>query len=426
MRNWTLNCFLTVVVCVVAANVSAAEDWTGFRGPRGLGTAQAENLPVTWDAQKNIVWKQDLPGPGSSSPIVLGSQIYLTCYSGYGLSVEDPGDQSDLVRHVVCLNRKTGEIIGTKSLEAKTPDSKYGPKGNDSKHGYASSTIATDGEHLFIFFGVSGVYCLDMKGNVVWNTDVGSDTHGWGSGTSPVLYKNLVIVNAAVESKMLLALDKATGRVVWRVPGVGSCWSSPMLVDVGRKQELVLNIPKKLTGFDPATGEELWHCAGIPDDYVCPSVISNGDVVYAIGGRKNTAIAVRAGGRGDVTDSHVLWRVGKGSNVSSPVYHDGHLYWFHESRGMTYCLNAETGETVYEERVEPSPGLVYSSVTVADGKLYAVSRGGATYVLSAKPEFEQLALNVFEDDETRANASIVVTDNQLIMRTDKAIYCIGQ
>ena len=425
MRNWTLNCLLVAVVCVVAANVAAAEDWTGFRGPRGLGTAQAENLPVTWDAEKNIVWKQDLPGPGSSSPIVLGSHIYLTCYSGYGLSVEEPGEMANLVRHVVCLDRKTGKIIGTKSLEAKTPESKYGPR-NDSRHGYASSTIATDGEHLYVFFGVSGVYCLDLKENVVWNTDVGSGTHGWGSGTSPVLYENLVIVNASVESKTLFALDKATGRIVWRVPGVGGCWSSPMLVDVGEKQELVLNIPKKLTGFDPATGEELWHCAGIPDGYVCPSVISNGDVVYAIGGRKRTAIAVRAGGRGDVTDSHVLWTVGKGSNVSSPVYLDGHLYWFDDSRDRTYCLNAETGETAYEELLDPKPGLVYSSVTAADGKLYAVSRAGATYVLAAKPEFEQLAVNVFEDDDTRTNASIVVTDNQLIMRTDKAIYCIGQ
>ena len=199
-----------------------------------------------------------------------------------------------------------------------------------------------------------------------------------------------------------------------------------MLVDVGEKRELVLNMPHQITGFDPATGKQLWRCDGIPDGYVCPSVISNDGVVYAIGGRKNTAIAVRAGGRGDVTDSHVLWTVGKGNNVSSPVYHEGHLYWFHESRGMVYCLNAKTGETVYEQRLAPGPGLVYSSVTAADGKLYAVSQKGATYVLAAKPEFELLAVNAFEDDDTRTNASIVITDNRLIVRTDKAIYCIGQ
>ncbi len=425
MRNWTFDGLVLAILCVVGAGFAAAEDWTGFRGTGGLGIGAAENLPVSWDAEKNIVWKQDLPGPGSSSPVVVGSRIYLTCYSGYGLSVEEPGDTSDLVRHVVCIDRKTGKIIGSKKLKAKTPESNYKP-GNESRHGYASSTIATDGEHLFVFCGVSGVYCLDIKGNVVWNADVGSGTHGWGSGTSPLLYKNLAIVNASIESNTIYGLDKSTGDVVWEVPQVTKCWSSPMLVDVGGKQEMVLNMPHQITGFDPATGKQLWRCEGIPDGYVCPSVVSNDGVVYAIGGRKNTAIAVRAGGRGDVTDSHVLWRVGKGNNVSSPVYHDEHLYWFHESRGITYCLNAETGETVYEERIDPSPGLVYSSVTMADGKFYVVSQGGATYVLVAKPEFEQLAVNVFEDDDTRTNASIVVHDNQLIMRTDKAIYCIGQ
>jgi hypothetical protein len=406
------------------AGSTAAEDWTGFRGPRGLGTADASNLPQQWDSGTNIVWKQDLPGLGSSGPVVLGPQVFLTCYSGYAESIERPGDKSRLVRHVVCLDRGTGKIVWTKPFPAKMPDSDYGP-GNDSRHGYASSTAATDGERLFVFFGISGIFCLDLKGNVLWNTDVGSGTHGWGSGTSPVLYQGLVIVNASIESNSLIALDKASGKEVWRTSGITKCWSSPMLVDVDGKQELVLNVPHKLTGFDPATGQELWHCEGIPDNYVCPSVISHDDVVYAIGGRKNTAIAVRAGGRGDVNATHLLWKTGRGSNVSSPVYLDGFLYWFHESGGMVNCLNAKTGEPVYRERLEPRPDLVYSSVTAADGKLYAVSQENGTYVLAAKPEFEQLTVNVFEDDQTRSNASIVVSNNQLLLRTDKALYCLG-
>lgn len=429
MKNPTCRCFALscAFAClgIAAANMAAAADWTGFRGSRGLATAEAKNLPITWDSRTNVVWKQALPGPGTSSPIILGSRIYLTCYSGYALSLENRGDMEDLVRHVICLDRKTGKILWSKPFKAKMPDSEYGPR-NNSRHGYASSTPTTDGERLYLFFGVSGVYCLDLEGDVIWNKDVGSGTHGWGSGTSPLLYKNLVIVNASVESGSLFAFDKTTGNEVWSTSGTAKCWSSPMLVDVEGGQELVLNIPNKLTGFDPATGKELWHCDGIPDGYVCPSVITHDDVVYAIGGRKNTAIAVRAGGRGDVTDTRVLWRVGKGSNVSSPVYVDGHIYWFHDSRGMAYCLDAKTGETVYEGRLEPRPGLIYASVTAADGKLYAPSREGGTYVLAAKPKFEQLAVNVFDDDKTRTNASIVVSDNQLIMRTDQAIYCIGQ
>jgi outer membrane protein assembly factor BamB len=423
-RNRRALCALLCLILTGTATTSAS-DWTAFRGSRGLGIADADNLPVEWDSQTKFIWKQTLPGPGSSTPVVLGDNVYLTSYSGYALSADNPGDTESLVRHFLCLSRSTGKIEWEKTFPAKMPESEYKP-GNNSRHGYASSTVTTDGERLYVFFGISGAYCLDLKGDVVWTKNLGDGTHGWGSGTSPVLFEELVIINASVENQSLVALNKFTGDEVWRTPGIAKCWSSPMLVDVGGKQELVLNVPKKLTGFDPRTGRELWHCEGIPDSYVCPSVISHDGVVFAIGGRKNTAIAVRAGGRGDVTDSHVLWRVSKGSNVSSPVYVDGHIYWLHESRGTAYCLNAKTGDVVYEERLEPRPNLLYASVTAADGKLYAPSRENGTYVLKASPQFKQLAVNVLEDDQSRTNASIVVHNNQLLLRSDKAIYCIAK
>lgn len=169
----------------------------------------------------------------------------------------------------------------------------------------------------------------------------------------------------------------------------------------------------------------LWSCAGPPDGYLCPSAVSHDGVVYAIGARKNTAIAVRAGGRGDVDESHVLWSVREGSNVTSPVYLDGYLYFMHE-KGSALCLDAKTGEVVYKEKLEPSSGLIYSSMLAADGKLYAPSQHNGTYVVAAKPEFELLAVNTFQDDDSRVNASVSVSNNQLLMRTDKAIYCIGQ
>jgi outer membrane protein assembly factor BamB len=419
-------CGVWVGLSVAWAGAATTADWTGFRGPRGLGTAEAQNLPVVWDSNKNIVWKRDLPGLGSSSPIICAGKVFLTCYSGYAESAESPGAMERLVRHVVCLDRKTGEILWTKPFQAKMPESKYGSKAYVSRHGYASGTPATDGERLYVFFGASGVYCLDYDGNLLWNVSVGNKTHDWGSGASPVLYKHLVIINASVESGSLIALDKMTGQEVWRAPGVSSCWGSPHLVDVKGKQELVLNIPKKLTAFDPETGERLWYCDGIPDGYLCPTPIAHEDVVFAIGARKGAAMAVRAGGRGDVTGSHVLWTADKGSNVSSPVYLDGRLYWFHASQGVAYCLNAETGALLYEQRLSPSSGIIYSSATAADGKLYVASQDKGVYVLAATPQFQLLAVNVFQDDKTRTNASIAVSDNQLIMRTDKAIYCIGQ
>jgi len=205
-----------------------------------------------------------------------------------------------------------------------------------------------------------------------------------------------------------------------------------MLVDVEGRQELVLAVPNggkekasKIKGFDPETGMELWWCDGPPDSYLCSSAVSSDGVVYVIGARNNTAIAVRAGGSGDVSGSNVLWSVGKGSNVTSPVYLDGHLYFFHE-KGTAICLDAKTGETVFEEKLEPSAGLVYASPLAADGKLYVSSQDNGTYVIEAKPPFNLLAVNTFEDDPSRVNASIAVSGNRLILRTDKAIYCIGQ
>ena len=425
MRSRLAGFTLLLGLLTVSGGALHADGTVAFRGD-WTGKSSATGLPTTWDGDNNIVWKQNLPGPGTSTPIVVDGRIYVTCYTGYAESIDDPGNKEDLVRHIVWLDRATGKILGTKSFKAKMPESDYRP-GNDSKHGYASSTLTTDGERIYAFFGISGVYCLDRDGSEVWRADIGSGTHGWGSATSPLLYENLVIINASIESKSMIALDKTTGKEVWRAGGIASCWASPVIVDAGvGKKEIVLNVPKRLTGYDPATGEELWYCDGIPDSYICPSAIAEGNVAYAIGGRKNTAIAVRAGGRGDVNESHVLWRTGKGSNVSSPVYLDGYLYWFHEQKGVAICLNAENGEVVYEERLDPRPDLIYSSVLAADGKLYGLSQVNGTYVLAAKPEFEQLAVNKLGDDSSRANASPIVSGGQILLRTDKAIYCIGK
>ncbi|MBX3426388.1 MAG: PQQ-binding-like beta-propeller repeat protein [Pirellulales bacterium] len=409
---------------LVALPAARSENWIGFRGPGSAGVAEATGLPTTWSETENIVWKRELPGLGTSSPTISGGKIYLTCYSGYAESIAEPGEQASLRRHVVCLDRRTGEIDWTKTFEPKLPESRYAPD-NDARHGYASSTITTDGERLYVFFGASGMYCLDLEGEEVWHVDLGSGTHGWGSATSPLLVGDLVVVNASIESKSLVALDKHTGDERWRVEGIDRCWASPTLVEADGRQEIVLNVPHVLTAYDPQSGDKLWWCEGMPDGYICPTVIAHEGIVYAIGARKNTAAAVRAGGSGDVTQSQVLWRVDKGSNVSSPVYVDGRLFFFQESRGIAFCLDAATGDVVYQQRLEPRPGLIYSSPLAADGKIYAVSQENGTYVLAAGDTFEQLALNKVGDEPVRSNASLVEADDQLFLRDDKAIYCIG-
>ncbi|MEO2049851.1 MAG: PQQ-binding-like beta-propeller repeat protein [Pirellulales bacterium] len=413
----------TLILSLVSP--TEAGDWIGFRGGEHYGFASAENLPVSWGDNENILWKFELPGLGSSSPIVVGDRLFITCYSGYAELIEEPGEMDNLRRQIVCLDKTSGDVLWTKTIAPVLPESRYSP-GNDSRHGYASSTPTSDGERLYVQFGKTGVYCFDLDGTQRWQAVVGSGTHGWGSGMSPLLAGDLLIVNASVESESLIGFDKRTGKEIWRTDGIKKCWSSPVLVDTEEGREVILNLPKKLAAFDPTTGEELWHCDGIPDNYVCPSPIVHGGIIYAIGGRKNTTIAVRPGGRGDVSESHVLWRANKGSNVSSPVFVEGNLFWLHESRGIAYCLDAETGEVIYEERLSPRPGLIYSSITAANGKLYALSQDNGAYVLATNPdEMEQLAVNSFESDTSRCNGSVAIVDNRLYLRTDKAIYCIG-
>jgi len=426
-----LFCVRTAIVCLLMSASSVfAVDWTRFRGPNGSATSDETGLPTKWSATQNVAWRTELPGLGTSSPVTLGDRIYLTCYSGYGIEPNE-GDVNNLMRHVVCLDRESGAIRWVKEFQPKQPESAYSG-GNNSRHGYSSSTPTTDGERLYVFFGKSGVYCLDLDGRIVWRTDVGSKAPGWGSGNSPILYHNLVIVNASVESESLVALDTRTGAEVWRVGNLHGCRNTPVLVELSNGHtEVVISAPGRpigyVLGYDPDTGQELWRCEGIPDKgYAVPSVVAHQGIVYAIGGRQNTAVAIRAGGRGDVTGSHRLWTTGKGSNVSSPVYYDGYLYWVHESRGIAYCLEAATGKLVYESRLEPRPGLVYSSIMAADGKLYSFSQHGGAYVLAAKPTFQLLAHNTFDDDDSRTNASPVVSNGQLLIRNDRYLYCIGQ
>jgi outer membrane protein assembly factor BamB len=406
---------LFLVPAALAALAAVGADWMQFRGPGGLGLGDETGLPTTWSSRENIVWRTKLPGPGTSSPIVVGRRVYLTCYSGYG---EEPGrgDMGRLMRHLVCVDRAKGAILWTRDFKPVLPESKY-EGGNNTQHGYSSSTVASDGKRLYAFFGKSGVYCLDLDGKEVWHAGVGTGTNGWGSSNSPVLYRDLVIVNASIESGSLVALDRDTGKEVWRAKGIRSSWNTPVLVDVpGGGTELVLNESSAVIGFDPAGGEELWRVTGF-GGYVCPSVVAHKDVVYVVRGQ---ALAIRAGGRGDVTKSHVLWRTKGSSVVASPVYHDGYLYW---AAGPSFCLDAATGKEVFRNRLG---GSFYASALAADGKIYCVSRFEGTFVLAAEPKFKQLAHNKFEDDNSRTNASPIAHEGCLLLRTDRYLYCIGK
>lgn len=426
--------FATFLACTLVSGV-AAEDWRQFRGPRGSGVSSETGLPITWSDTENLAWKVPLPGSGSSSPIVLGNRVFVTCYSGYGLDRAEPGNLEDLKRHLVCVDCTDGEIVWSTTVDAILPEDPFSGIGVP-EHGYASNTPATDGERVYAFFGKSGVFAFDLEGNRLWRTDVGHESSKmpWGTSASLILYGDMVIVNAAEESQAILALDKATGKEVWRTEAAGleMAYGTPQLVELGGGAvELVMPVPNEVWGLDPDTGDLKWWAEMIPDGNISPSAISADGVVYVIGGyRQFGSLAIRAGGADDVTESHVLWTSRESSYVPSVVLHEGRLYWVSD-QGIAFCADAQSGETIYRERLPSMPQgrrggkPFYASIVLADGRLYAVSRKGGAYVLAAKPEFEVLAHNTLASDTTDFNASPAVSGGRIFLRSNRFLYCLG-
>jgi outer membrane protein assembly factor BamB len=393
-------------------------DWPAFRGADGSGVSAEGGVPSKWGPAENIAWKIKLPGPGSSSPIVWGDRVFVTCYTGVGKG----GDPAALRRHLLCLDRKTGALRWQKDVAAVLPETPY--TGFITEHGYASSTPATDGARIYVFFGRSGVLAYDFDGNEQWRADVGSYRNGWGSAASPVLYKDFVLVNATVESSSLVALNKKTGKQAWRVKGLGDSWATPVLVTVaGGRVEVVLSTADGLQAFDPQTGAKLWSCDGPSDGAATSTPVARDGIVYAIGGglRGRGALAVRAGGRGDVTATHVLWTQKTGAGICSPVLAGDYLFWV---SGQVSCLRADTGRVVFQQRLYDARGE-YASPVAVDGKLIALTRRSGAFVLTAKGAFEQVAHNDL-GDATVFNASPAVSAGQLFVRSDAYLYCIGQ
>ena len=406
---------------LILPTTTSAGNWPQFRGPGGTGVSETTDLPLTWNSTENLIWKSPIPGPGASSPIVIGDKIFITCYSGYGLDSENPGEQGNMKLHVICYARTSGEVVWNKSLDPQLPDQGYSQF--LPEHGYASATPTSDGRAIYVFFGRSGVWAFDLDGNKLWHANVGSNTHIFGTAASPLLVDNHLVINASVENGELLAFDKTTGSKVWQADGIKDAWNTPTLVTLPNgNKEVVVTIAEKVLGFDPQNGNLLWSCASA-GSYICPSVVAHNGTVYVIAGRGPYVAGIKAGGRGDVTDTHRLWVAEESSNVPSPVYHNGHLYWVNEV-GIAHCLNTETGETVYKQRVDGAE-KTYASVLLADGRLYVVTWLSGTFVLSASPEFKILARNMIAGDDSIFNGSPAVSGNHLFLRSNKFLYCIG-
>ena len=422
---------------IIPFAVAAAEkttNWPQWRGPTGHGLAPGESTPTTWSETKNLKWKLALPGAGSSSPIVWNDRAYLTCYSGYGTG-DNFRDSSKLMRHIVCVNAKTGQLIWKKDLKPTHPVNRFGGLGLP-EHGYSSGTPATDGESLFVCFGSSGVIAFDMEGKQLWRTDIGADSNfkRWGSATSPILYKNLVFINAMQEGHKIMALDKKTGRKVWswgpdNYDYYHNTYGNPAIVETKTGTELVLAVNHEIWAFNPLKGSIKWYAktvVGISN--VSPSILAHGEMLFAFGGNhgNSAGTAIRAGGKDNVSKANIAWTSKRSPYIASPVYHKEHIYWM-DRNGYALCINAKTGKEVYRERLKSSSRIpkFYASPVVVDGKIISVSRNAGAFVLEAKPKFKQLAQNIFESDRSVFNASPAISNNRLFLRSDTHLYCVA-
>lgn len=409
-------CGLVTLLPLTAAGQS---QWPQFRAHAAVAE-EAKNLPAEFGPQQHVVWKTSLPGHGSSSPIVVGDRLFLTSYSGYGLDPEKPGEEKDLVRHVLGIRQQDGKILWQKKVPAAQPESSYVDVLR--VHGYATNSPTSDGKTVYAFLGKSGIYAYGLDGTEQWHADIGDKFHYWGTGGSLVLHEGRLLVNAAIERYSLFALDPQSGEVQWRTKNLLSAFSTPVVVSLPKGgQEIVVSMLRKVVAIDPATGEKRWTCdTGV--SHAGSSVAAKGDVVFAMASPRSL-LAIRAGGSGDVSKSRVLWKAdGVGSSISTPVYYLGHLYLF--DRGIASCVRAEDGKIVYRQRLSRPGAVFYASPVVADGKIYAVSREHGIFVLPAKPEFAELAHNTLDDSVF--NATPAVSGDRIYFRSRKFLYSVGR
>jgi outer membrane protein assembly factor BamB len=401
------------------ASPALAENWPGWRGPRGDGTSAERDLPTTWSPTENVRWKVKLPGPGNSSPVVWGNRIFLT------QSLDKKGTE----RAVLCFDRGNGKLLWQKSLPFR---------GEEPTHGtnpYCAATPVTDGERVIASHGSAGVVCYDFEGKQLWHRDLGSFIHIWGTAASPVLYGDLVILNCGPgERTFLLAMDKKTGKDIWKVEEHGGksgekgdsewigSWSTPRVVKVRLQDQLIMSWPQAVKAYDPRTGEVLWTCGGLTR-LVYTSPVVTPEVVVAMSGFHGSALAVKTGGKGDLTRTHRLWhhtdknpqRIGSGIIVGD------YLYMVNAGPGTVQCIELMTGKDRWDGKRLGS--AFWASLVLADGRFYATDHEGDTYVLAAKPEFEQLSQNRLGE---HTNASLAISDGDILIRTDEHLWCIGR
>jgi outer membrane protein assembly factor BamB len=416
--------------------VAVADDWPRFRGPAGSGIApDSELVPSEWSPTKNVSWKIPLPGPGASSPIIVGNKVLVTCYSGYGVNRENPGAIENLVRNLVCIDLRTGDQLWQKDVPASLPEDPY-DKSGVSSHGYASHTPVSDGVNVYCFFGKGGVYAFDLNGNALWNAEAGkeSDPPRWGSSSSPIVHENTVIVTAAAESQSIIGFDKRTGENLWQqyATGLDGMWGTPTLVQVDEdRADVVMLVARELWGLDPKSGKLRWFADATSSQQAYTSVISQGNRVFAFSGAAAGSVALDIEVREGRTDTSPAWNSSASATYGTPVRHQSKLYVV--SRGILTILNAKTGDRLEQIRLRNFKkignarfgSLDYASPVVVGDRLFYLSAGGQMYVFKLGEKTELLAVNEMTTETETFWGTPAVSAGRLVVRSSKNLYCIA-
>lgn len=403
-----------ILLALSLAAAATADNWPAWRGADGTGRCRETGVPVQWSATENVRWKTPLPGPGNSTPIVWGDRIFLT------QSLDEGGKH----RALLCFDRKDGKLL----WQQETPFD--GQETTHKDNPYCSASPVTDGERVVASLGSAGVVCCDFQGKLLWRRDLGRFEHIWGNAASPVIYRDLVILNCGPgERQFLLAMDKRTGKDVWNVdePGgrfgqnaqewVGS-WTTPMIHTVNGRDELTMSWPGWVRAYNPLTGALLWSCQGLTN-LVYTSPLLSPDAVVAMSGYGGSYLAVRPGGSGDVTQTHRLWHVERApQRIGSGVILGEHVYMANEP-GTAQCIDLKTGNTLWTERLGSSS---WGTLVLADGKFYVTNLQGETFVFAAKPTFELIGRNPLGE---RTLASIAISNGDIFIRTYKHLWCVA-
>jgi outer membrane protein assembly factor BamB len=436
---------LAVVLAVALGGSISASDWPQWRGPRGTGASDEKNLPVKWSATENVAWKAAIGGLGVSSPIVSGDRVFVTSQIGTG--VRRPGNHPRLAQGanagtsgeralaagsrqaddrtffvVEAFNRTDGRRVWQYRVEAAGP-----LPGVHDKHNLASPSPVTDGQLVYAWFGTGQIVALDMSGKVVWERHLGKEIApfdiNWGHASSPTLYGDtLLLLCDHTPASYLLAVDKKTGKERWRADrGKGRMsYTTPFVVETPGGPELIVNSSQRVDAYDPRSGAFLWHVGG-SNQFPIPAPTFHDGVLYMTRGyRSGPYMAIRPGGRGDISASHVVWEVPTGAPyISSLVYDEGILYMASDVGAVT-AIDAASGKRIWQQRVE---GIFSASPVAGDGKIYFVSETGETIVLKAGRQPEVLARN---DIGERLIASPAISNGQLFIRGDGRLFAIGK